>query len=197
MTSNVKRDFLPPLSKEKLVFTSITLLKTFHSSSDTPGQHLWTNLIVIFWKITFTFQLQGYSPLVASIGDKMQCRACLCWYLSKISIGWRRLSSIFGLPEKQTNKQPKVEQEPDFAWKKKLNKNLFLPRQKGRTTNKEKVTNNLSLSHLCFSPRVWMSIKATTKKKLKRTFNCGKKRSIINGLISQIMAQGQTWYLVW
>ena len=103
------------------------------------------------------------------------------------------------LLEIQTKNEEKVNQNlflPGQTNKRKVQKNIFLSRQTERQIDKQKVTNNLFLSHLCFSPRVWVSIKATTKEKLKRTFNCGKKGSIINGLISQMMLQGQTWYLV-
>ena len=200
MTSNVKRDFFTSIQKRNLFLPPLRSWR--HSTLQGTRQD---NICEQIWKSYFEKSLSlfnckviGYSPLVASIGDKMQCRACLCWYLSKINIGWRRLSSIYA-KNKQTNNQ-KLNKNlflPGQKNKQKVQNNLFLSIQKGRKTNKEKVTNNLSLSHLCFSPRVWVSIKATTKEKLKRTFNCGKKGSIINGLISQMMLQGQTWYLVW
>ena len=104
------------------------------------------------------------------------------------------------LLEIQTKNELKVNQNlflPGQTNKEKVQKNIFLSRQTERQINKQKVTNNLFLSHLCFCPRVWMTIKATTKKKLNRTLNFGnlQKRSIITWLISLMMAQGQTWYL--
>ena len=91
------------------------------------------------------------------------------------------------LLEIQTKNEEKVNQNlflPGQTNKRKVQKNIFLSRQTERQIDKQKVTNNLFLSHLCFSPRVWMSIKATTKKKLKRKIVEMYKRG---RLISQMM----------